>query len=199
MKKLSLVVFLLSVLTGTSFALTFALVPQQQTVLTGQSFSEVLLASDYQPDLLGAFQVDLAFTATIVSFGNAQFLFGLGTVPSEAVTFVEQLSPGLVRLGEVSLLDTPSLQSLQSGNPLPLAILNFVAGETGFSQLALQNAIVGDANGNPLLPTLASAVDVNVVPEPATLVFFGTGLMGLMLWRWKLRASNEVREITNCE
>ena len=73
-----------------------------------------------------------------------------------------------------------------------IASLSFQALAGGSSPLSLSNVILSDENGDALNdPDLLGAViNVNgggggtVVPEPSTLLLFGTCLLGLVWWHY---------------
>jgi hypothetical protein len=85
-------------------------------------------------------------------------------------------SPGRVEFAEVSLLSPSELDALQPSSFL-LANLSFIAISNGTSLFFFaDNQIVDDAFGNKLL-----------IPEPATALLLGLGLIALRIIRRPLR------------
>lgn len=193
-KRLSISVLLASVglSVSLSHALTISLTPPVQNIGRGSTVSEVLSLTDFSPNLIGAFSLDIVFDSTLLTFTNASFFGSLGNpnpAAFEAITFTDSSVSGVASLGEVSLLGTMDLAALQTGNLLPLATLTFTTrNQIGTTPLDLRNVVISDANGNPISALVAGA-RINIIPEPSSFLLFVLGLPGI----WLLHLGCKVR------
>jgi len=168
-----------------SFSLDFK--PPTQTVSVGDSFDVDIDVSGLEAggldEIVSAFDLDVSFdplilSPTSVTFGP--FLGDLGFFEAFA-DFI--FSPGVVNFAELSLLSDSDLAFLQPYT-FTLATIEFEAIAVGLSPLEF-TAGVGDIKGRnaAILPLTAGSGNVNVVPEPSTLLLLGSGLAALVLWR----------------
>jgi hypothetical protein len=176
---------LTSVVMSPATAITIAFQPSTSFLNVGSVGTVQLTISgltDNAAPSLGAFDLNVTFDPSILSFNGATFgdhldLFGLGDI--RAVT------PGLgmVNLLEISL-DLPSdLDQLQP-DTFPLATLSLGALRAGTSLLQLSVNALGDANGNPLTAQLNSGTVVVVpnssVGEPSGIALIAFAVLSLM-------------------
>lgn len=134
---------------------------------------------------LGAFDLDLTFDNSLFSFNSATFgdpvlgnqldLFGFGSINGA--------TPGAsaVNLFEVSLDFVSDLDTLQAGS-FTLASLVFDASpvNVGLGFFGLTDIVLSDSLGGPLDVSEVTGAHVQVVPVPAALWLFGSGLIGLI-------------------
>lgn len=195
MKKctiLSIAILAIFLSAGLAFSdtITLGIVPSAQTVLVGSSASvdiNIVGLGDMVPDSLGAFDLDLIFDPAILAFNNATFgdpvlgdqldLFGFGSIVD--VIF----GSGTVNLFELSL-DLPSdLETMQAG-AFTLATVEFDAIGLGTSPLNVSVNALGDAWGDPLVSAIVDG-NISSVPEPSSIILFGTGFGIVILFIWR--------------
>ncbi|MDH5576011.1 MAG: PEP-CTERM sorting domain-containing protein [Nitrospirota bacterium] len=179
-------VFLLA--TSTAWAVSLEFVPAMQTVQLGNPVMVDVVISGLTAGgdpSVGTFDLDVTYdpgilTATGVTFGTE---LGAGVFSFQDFN----LFVGLVDLAEISFL------GILSGQPasFTLATLSFNTVGTGTSALTFSQSLVGDALGFDL-PHTSGTGSVTVenmpaVPEPGTILLFGTGLAGLAAWRVRKR------------
>jgi hypothetical protein len=167
-------------------ALIIGFAPGSQSVPLGGVATVELTAGDLGgPTAIGVWDVTVAFDPSILSFTSATFgsgldIWGLGSLQS--------VTPGTGNLNLFELsLDLPEDLELFQPDSFTLATLTFDTLAAGTSPLTITAAIIGDAWGLPLDPTLGDgSVTVTggtAVPEPRTLLLLGTGLAGIWLSR----------------
>ncbi len=196
MKKLLffLIPFELCLLLHISFAhaISLSIIPSSQNVELGKSFDVAVVISglgDKTAPSLGAFdlgveasdpndpfQPPIAIFSGDVVFGNQLDLFGLGSIRSVSGS----------RISEVSLDSPDDLNNLQAGT-FTLATLKFNALAVGENQIFVSGpSTLADAEGNFLgVDFIDGSVTVAATPEPSTLLFVGSGLVGLAMMRRK--------------
>ena len=174
-----LVAFAIATGCGTAHSVTLSMVPSSQTISTTEAQVNLFISElgDFMAPALGAFDVEITYDNSIVSLSSASF----GTWLGQSMQTVTE-SAASVQLIEVSLEPTDFLNDLQPGNFL-LATLHFKGVGVGTSEVGFSSVVLSDALGNEILnPALepASIVVESVVPVPASVWLFGSGLLGLV-------------------
>jgi len=180
-------------LTISAQAITLGFNPNDQTVFLGDSVSVDLVISglgDGITDSLSTFDLNIDFDSAILSFNRVEFgdpllkdqldLWNLGSYYRVAPEV------GTVNLCELSFDNPDDLLSYQAPT-FTLATLFFDTIAGGTSILSMDNIILGDAWGDSLgVDTILNdSIIVDPIPEPATMLLFGTGLLLLTSLRRK--------------
>lgn len=158
-------------------AATISIVPSSQTINVSETTAADLVISglgNFASPSLGGFDIDVTFDDSILSFNSETF----GTLLGASIQDVDTSTPGVVNLFEVSLESVSTLDGIQPDSFL-LATLMFDGIALGASQLGFGFVLLSDAIGDVIPnPTLVPA-SVTVVPLPASIWLFVTGLLGL--------------------
>jgi len=179
------------VLTGwlgvaTSHAISLNFVPSNQAVLPGTPVTVDVEVSGLSAaaEIVSAFDLDVLYDSTILTATDVTFGPLLGDPSFEALTEFLFPSPGVVDFAELSFLPDSDLAALQ-GDTVFLAQLSFDTLGVGSSSLAFVLDTFNDVKGRNgiILDLFPGSGSVDVVPEPATLVLMGTGLIALVGWR----------------
>lgn len=194
MKKLILLfllVYSITFMTEKASAVSLQLLPTSQNTGKRAPAGVLVVISDLGsggPPSLGAFDLGVIFNPNLLSIQDQDVGFGrfLGDVGlGEALTNINTPIPAIVELSEVSLLFENQLDDLQPGR-FVLADLQFRAlSKLGVSPLEFTRVVLSDPAGNVLPVSTISGARINIVPEPATLLLFGSGLASLIVWRIK--------------
>jgi hypothetical protein len=154
---------------------------------------------------LGAFQMDIHYDPALLRFVATEptgWGRGLGEPDflGEAFAFIDAGTPGLLRVGEVSLLDAGALDARQ-GDAFRLATLAFyvlmpAVPAPAYSVVVASDIVLAGPAGEPL-PAAAGGDPFVIlqVPEPPTLAVLGLGLAA-MAWLGRLRPVRRARPAT---
>ena len=145
------------------------------TVHVGEIFEVDVMISGLDDVDLGAFDLDINYDDSRLSFVNYLLGSQLGVIPDDAVDLSEgDLGGGTINLAELSYLDDLSFQL----GSFTLATLTFEGAGIGNSPLFFSDVVLGDDPGDPIDASLETG-SVNVVPVPAAIWLLGSGLIGI--------------------
>jgi len=165
------------------------------SIIVGDTYSGMLSYDSSLPDTVSDPTVyssgSLSSSVTgVVTAGNYVFTGGSGTIDlqnksSDSLLFLlPYTSTPPINLGSnpgraifLRFLDSSGTVFPNDSLPTNLDLNNFTS-------VGLQ--LFGDSGpGNPLFSVSGDTNSLNAIPEPSTMLLFGTGLAGLGLWRYR--------------
>jgi len=185
---------------GAASAALVSFDPNNQTVALGNPVSVDLVVSDLGADILTGFDLEISFDDSILSFQS--FTVGPGAtgldpfgLDSGLFSYGFELFPGTAAVGDLSLESDNTLLGIDDGfsplhpdgeqpNSFVLGTLNFDSLSLGTSALTISSALLaGELDAQGFATELQADVmsgSISVVPVPAAVWLFGTGLVGLI-------------------
>lgn len=168
------------------YALSIDLLPTSVTKPVGSFVTFDLVASDFTPQIVSTYDVDLTFDPSILQYTSATSGNSLGT----GADFLATGGLGSVNLFELAFDLDAALEAAQGSGPLTLAHITFRGIAAGTSMLQLSfNALGGRTDsttfvtdnlllGGPTIGSAAATIEPRAaLPEPGTLLMLATGTL----------------------
>lgn len=167
----------LFLISSNASAITLSYNPYASSVIVGQSIDIDIVISDMESDYLGAFDFNINYDDSILTFDDYTLGSQLGDISSgdaDDWSFGD-MGGGIINLAELSWLWDLSFQP----DSFTLATLSFTGNSIGSSSLSFSDVILRDDGGSPLSANLESgSVDVTAsIPDPATCLLLFSGLI----------------------
>lgn len=163
--------------------------PFASSIYVGESLDVNVVMSGLGDDDVGAFDIDVLFDDSVLSFNSYVLTDNLGSIPlfdADDWSWGD-LGGGTVNLAEQSWLLDLSFQS----DSFILATLSFTGIGAGTSSLLFDNIVISDTWGESICSVPGfGIIKVDPVPEPATFILFGMGIASLARIRSKRKIKN---------
>lgn len=168
---------------GPSFAATLYFLPTTSSIYVGDSINVDIFISGLGNDNLAAFDFNVNYDDSILTFISYTLYDGLGMIDSsDPLADATDLSWGDLGGGVINLSELSWLPDFNSqADTFTLATLSFTGIAKGNGTLSISNTILSDELGAPL-DTISNTAGITVaapVPEPGTMGLFSIGLLGL--------------------
>lgn len=186
-----------ALLTVHAHALTLSFDPSSQMVASGGTTTVDLNISglgNFAATSLGAFLVEVTFDDSLLTFDSVSY----GALLGDPLDFFETavfttVGVGSVSLDEISFLFDFELDALQPDS-FTLATLSFTGDNEGISALGFGTVDLSDAAFPASTLTVDQFIGASItvessggapqpVPEPSTWLLFGTGMIGLLVYK----------------
>lgn len=190
-------------------AISLSFSPVEQTVNVGEDVWVDIVISGLGDEIVSAFMLEVSYDSSVLQATGVTFGTELETwfgIPGFSFQGSDISTSGIVAFDELSIIGDDDLAFLQPDH-FTLASLHFTAVGVGWSDLTfnpveISGVLIGidgiDVKGLQIPdsdPAEAGVLDLTVgtgaihvaVPEPASLLLFGTGVLGLMGYTWRRR------------
>lgn len=169
----------------TAISSSLSLVPSTTNIDVLDTVMLDIVISDRDGALVGAYDVDVSYDATLISFDS----YGLGSSLG-APTFSIDNSLGDsgtgVNVSELSLLSSSELGAEQITDSLILASLTFQGLDNGSAVFDISRQLFSDDLGNVLPITTLNSATVRIgaapIPEPSTFLLLSGGMATLAFY-----------------
>lgn len=167
-------------------AITMYVDPAGQSIVSGTSTSldvSINGFGNFEANSLGKFELDVIYDDSILAFESITFTDFLGDLGSgNANSSFDSSVSGQIGASNVTFMNDVMVDAIQPDD-FVLFTLNFMGVAEGTSNIELDNVSLIYAFEEPI-PTFdvvdgSVTVTSNVVPEPATMILFGTGVLGM--------------------
>lgn len=173
--------------TKQTWAITLSFNPINSTGDVGDLFDIDVVISGLEHDDLAAFDLNINYNDTVLLFDAYTLGDELGDIAS---IDADDWSVGVMGFGTVNLVEVSWLWDFSfQADSFTLATVSFIGNSAGNSTLSFSSVVIGDDWGNSFSASLESG-SVNVsdpVPEPATIILLGFGLLGFASFRKKFK------------
>jgi len=178
-QMLCCIIFISFIGISQSWATTIGFSPSSSSILVGDSIDVDIVISGLENIDVGAFDFDVSYDNSVLDFDSYTLGNGLGDIAADDASDWSSgdLGGGVINLTEFSWLWDLSFQS----DSFTLATIFFTGLTEGNSSLLFSNVTLGNSMGDQITAGLVDgSIDVAApIPEPATMIFFSIGLLGL--------------------
>jgi hypothetical protein len=176
----------LAIVTKQTWAITLSFNPINSSWGVGDLIDIDIVISGLDNDELAVFDMNINYVDTVLLFDEYTLRDGLGDISSyDAEDWSwEDIGSGTINLAELSWLLDLSFQK----DSFTLATVSFIGDSLGTSTLTFSDVILGNYLGDPLFVENLECGSANVsapIPEPATIILLGSGLIGFTGFRKK--------------